>query len=163
MPVMEEVQKEKTPLEDPPEAEPRLKGVRVWGGVKIVVLLALVGGTATAATRVVETGIMAVVVGIFMIRAQAARRMDHQAVSMQMYKEPMQVLPLYLCLLLVVQLDSSAAQKCFIKILRTIATRALLVRSPRHILSRAYAILVGLGIILRLNALRVLQENIRVL
>ena len=70
VPVMEEVQKGKTPLEDPPEAEPRLKGVRVL--VNIVVLLALVGGAAPA--RVAETGIMVVVVEIVMSRAQAARR-----------------------------------------------------------------------------------------
>jgi hypothetical protein len=86
---MEEVQKGKTPLEEQPEAEPRLKGVRVWGGVKIVVLLALVGGAAAAATRVAETGIMAVVVGIFMIRAQAARR-SLPVSPTPISKEPMQ-------------------------------------------------------------------------
>lgn len=85
MPVMEEVQKGKTPLEEQPEAEPRLKGVRVL--VNIVVLLALVGWAAVE--RVVETGIMAVVVGIFMSRAQAARR-SLPVSPTPISKEPMQ-------------------------------------------------------------------------
>ena len=86
MPAMEEVQKGKTPVEQP-EAEPRLKGG--WVIFNVVVLLALVGGSVSTAIHVVETGIMAVVVGIGISRARAARRSPPVSPT-PISKDPMQ-------------------------------------------------------------------------